>query len=115
MFLSVFANGHGRGHQVMKAEFAPDPAGNLREKPAVRLPSGTHSVCVVTNTIVAQSCPPLTQPPEQVLHDCIARIVNKPVIGSDTLTSAEDARKRCLASYPRQVQRSTSWVQLRLP
>lgn len=115
MFLSTFANGPGRGHQVMEAEFAPDPSGNLLEKPVVRLPSGTHSVCIVANTITAQSCPPLTKPPEAVLHDCIASIVNKPVIGSDVPTSADEARKRCLASYPRQEQRNTSWVRLRLP
>jgi hypothetical protein len=114
MFLSV-ANGPGRHHQVMEAQFAPDPAGNLVEKPVVRLPSGTHSVCVVANTIATQSCPPLTQPPQSVLNDCIASIVHKPVLGSTTQTTKDEARKRCLASYPRQEQRSTSWVRLQLP
>jgi hypothetical protein len=115
MFLSVFANGPGRGHQIMQADLTPDAAGNLLAKPTVRLPSSTHSICVIANTIVSQSCPPVTTPPKEVLDTCISQTVNKPPLGSDKPTTRTDAEKRCRASFPRLERRSTSWVRLRLP
>jgi hypothetical protein len=115
VFLSVFANGIGKGHQVMRAEYAPDPAGNLHEKPMLRLPAGTHTVCAVVNTITTQSCPPLTTPSFPVLNQCITSIEGKPPLGDEKPTTREQAYHRCVASYPRTERRSTSWIRVRLP